>query len=65
MPASVEDRMRQLGLNPKVPSAPKVKIEEPDRSWKKDDIKAWLDLNAAGYSSHMNKDELLELVEGS
>jgi hypothetical protein len=40
-------------------------VETPDSSWKKDDIKAWLDLHAAGYSSQMNKPELLELVEGS
>ena len=34
----------------------------PDSSWKKGNIKEWLDAKGVEYTSSMTKDELLELV---
>ena len=64
MPASVEDRMRQLGLTGAI-KAPKPVSDRPDNTWKKSDIKAWLDERGVDYDGRASKDHLLDIVEAT
>jgi hypothetical protein len=47
------------------PAVPAVAPDRPDNSWKKSDIKAWLDERGIDYDGGAYKDQLLDLVEAT